>query len=52
MSETTQRDDDAERETSDAPAEGAVDPGQDTTATTAHSQDPAEGVDRDEPGQH
>ncbi len=51
MSEHTDRTEDAERVSSDAPAEGAENPGQDETATTPHAQDPAEGVDPDEPVQ-
>ncbi len=51
MSENHDRTEDADRVTSDAPAEGAEAPGEDTTSTTPHAQDPAEGVDRDEPVQ-
>lgn len=39
------------RVSTDAPAEGAEHPGQDETATTPHAQEPAEGVDPQEPVQ-
>ena len=51
MSEQNGRTEDPERIGSDAPAEGAERPGQDKTATTPHSQEPAEGEDVDVPVQ-
>lgn len=45
MSEYDERTEDADRVSADAPAEGAEDPGDATTSTTPHPQDPAEGVD-------
>lgn len=51
MSENHDRTEDADRVTSDAPAEGAESPGEDTLSTTPHPQDPAEGADPDEPTQ-
>lgn len=51
MSEQSDRTEADERVSSDAPAEGAENPGQDDTAGTPHSQDPAEGVDPAEPAQ-
>lgn len=51
MSEQTERTDDQGRISSDAPAEGAENPGQDQSATTPHAQEPAEGVDPDQPVQ-
>ena len=51
MSEQNERTEDEERVSSDAPAEGAENPGKDETASTPHAQDPAEGVDAEEPVQ-
>ncbi|WP_158600445.1 hypothetical protein [Tessaracoccus antarcticus] len=51
MSEQNQPSEDVDRVTTEAPAEGAENPGDDTTAGTPHAQDPAEGVDPDEPAQ-
>ncbi len=45
MSENTERTEDADRVAASAPAEGADQPGEATTSTTPHPQDPAEGVD-------
>ncbi len=51
MSENRNGLEDADRVSSDAPAEGAESPGTDETATTPHPQDPAEGRDPEEPTQ-
>ena len=51
MSEQDERTEDVERQGADAPAEGAVVPGQDDTETTPHSQLPAEGMDPEVPFQ-
>lgn len=48
MSEDSTRVEDADRMSSDAPAEGAESPGKDKTGTTPHPQAPAEGIDAEE----
>lgn len=51
MSEENIGSEDADRVSSDAPAEGAESPGKDETGTTPHPQAPAEGGDPEEPAE-